>query len=750
MGRNHFNFSLGYIGSAAALIHGRVGTYLAKGSRNWLIVGINKIVGYKGPLLLNGVEGGKQMMEAAEGYASLGKSDTAGIGSVFRVLTALFFVGAGAVRYNGLSTGATATSTLSLRLLENGTYNGATLQAGLAQSSAPTIFTKSPGAGFTGTQLIAGTRALVIWRIRSTTGAVSIASLPSNVVVVATGETLVLTVPLLDSNGQDRWGIGAPLAGRGEFGPFFVLMEIPESDFTTTTKTDGAITATDNTLTSATSAFTAADIGRAVVINGAGTAGADHETTIASINSPTSVEVTDAAITTVGPAETFRYGAIVNGISRSIELEWSDGQLAGADLAPIDDFPPPPALFGGTLNDTGFLDGCYGDLGAGQAPATLGATIVTSIPLKFESWPPDNLIYTPQPPTAVASRAADGYAYRAGMSTLGALVYTGGDPPISFQLRWPTAGCVAPHNMVIGEQGRLYMFTAQHGLARIGEGDEPDTEWALPFYDDTAGWNPYEVVMGWDGQEQFVCACHRKMILPFNTAANRACTPCDLTGKIRGNIVSAVTRDLGELVICTNNVRVVNDLSTTNTSPIVTSPTAIFTADDVGKTVELREASPGTGLLTTTILSFQSGTQVTLAANVTWTAAGTAYIAIDATLRLYRFNAGTGMVSEAYTPWIATEDESDGVFDVGGAVVVDSIANPVELKLLYNGKVTNVNRIWQKRLPAIGFNHLYTEKPNLINAKSHALYVKVTGTGGETSLDSLHSVSESDAMVISG
>lgn len=648
-----------------------MGTYLAKGSRNWLIVGINKIVGYKGPLLLNGVEGGKQMMEAAEGYASLGKSDTAGIGSVFRVLTALFFVGAGVVRYNGLSTGATATSTLSLRLLENGAYNGTTFQAGLAQPSAPTIFTKAPGAGFSGTQLIPGTRSLVIWRIRSSTGAVSIASLPSNVVVVASGETIVITFPLTSSNGDDRWGIGAPLAGRGEFGPFFVLTEIAESALTT-----------------------------------------------------------------------------IDSIPRSFELEWSDGQLAGADLAPIDDFPPPPALFGGTLNDTGFLDGCYGDLGAGQAPATLGATIVTSIPLKFESWPPDNLIYTPQPPTAVASRAADGYAYRAGMSTLGALVYTGGDPPISFQLRWPTAGCVAPHNMVIGEQGRLYMFTAQHGLARIGEGDEPDTEWALPFYDDTAGWNPYEVVMGWDGQEQFVCACHRKMILPFNTAANRACTPCDLTGKIRGNIISAVTRDLGELVICANNVRVVNDLSTTNTSPIVTSPTAIFTADDVGKTVELREASPGTGTLTTTILSFQSATQVTLAANVTWTAAGTTYIAIDTTLRLYRFNAGTGMVSEAYTPWIATEDESDGVFDVGGAVVVDSIANPVELKLLYNGKVTNVNRTWQKRLPATGFNHLYTEKPNLINAKSHALYVKVTGTGGETSLDSLHSVSESDAMTI--
>lgn len=699
---------------------------------------------------MNGVEGGKQMMEAAEGYASLGKADTAGIGSVFRVLTALFFVGAGLVRYNGQSTGAVATSTLSLRLLENGAYNGVTYQAGLAQPSAPVIFTKAAGAGFSGTQLIPGTRSLVVWRIRSATNAVSIASLPSNVVVTAAGETIVITLPLTSSNGDDRWGIGAPLAGRGEFGPFFVLMEIPETDVAVTTKTDGAITAADATLTSATSAFTAADIGKAVVVNGAGAAGADHETTIASINSPTSVELTVAAITTVAGA-TFRYGAIVNGISRSVEIEWSDGQLAGADLAPIDDFPPPPALFGGTLNDTGFLDGCYGDLGAGQAPATLGATIVTSIPLKFESWPPDNLIFTPQPPRAVAARAADGYAYRAGQSTLGALVYTGGDPPISYQLRWSTAGCLAPHNMTIAGDGRLYIFTPQYGLARIGDSDEPDTEWALPFQDDVAGWDAAKVVMGEDGSTEnpIVVACHNKMVLPYNRATERACSPCDLTGKIRGNIVSAVNAETGgDLFLCANNVRTVADLTTNNGSAVVTSPTAAFSADDVGRTVELREASPGVGTLTTTILSFQSANQVTLAANVTWTGAASTYIAIDTTLRLYRFNAGTGMVSEAFTPWLGSEEESDGVFAVGGAVVVDNVANPVVVRLLHNGSNGNIKKEWQKRLPAPGFNHLGTERPNLINAKSHALYVKITGQGGETSLDSFYTESESDATVI--
>lgn len=755
MARVPFNFTAGSIASASALVFTRAANYLAKGSRNFLVVGLNKIVGYKGPLLLDTVEGGKQMMSAAESYASLGTGTTAGLGSVFRVLTALFFIGAGAVRYNGLSTGAVATSTLSLRLLENGLYNGATLQAGLAQPSAPTIFTRTAGSGFTGTKLIPGTRSVEIWRIRSSTGAISIASLPSNVVITATGDTLVITFPLPSANGDDRWGIASTKVGFGEFGPFYEVnnvTEIAESTIATTTKADGAITAADQTLTSATGTFTAADVGKEIIVAGAGAAGVPLLTTILSWTSATSVELTLAASTTVSGA-TVQYNGIVGGVLRSRELEWTDGQLAGQNLAPIDDFPPPPAIFGGTLNDTGFLDGAYGDQGTGVAAATLGATIVVSLPLKFESWPPDQMLYAPQPATALSSRAADGYAYRAGLSTLGALIYTGGSPPISFQLRWPNAGCIAPHNMVIGEQGRLYIWTAQHGMARIGDGDEPETDFAIPIWDEVADWNAAEVVLGWDGALQHIAACHRKEIKPWNSQIQRWGTLLDLTGKIRGNIIAAVTANSGELYLCCNNVRTVADLTTTNASGIITSPTAVFTADDVGKTVYLtQDPGGGVGTLTTTIASFQSATQVTLTANVTWNAVANTTIWIDMTLRLYRFNAGTGMVSEAYTPWIATENESDSVFGVGGAVVIDAKANPVVMRLLANGDPANIAREWQIYLPAQGENvqHLYTERPDLINAKSHALYVKITGAGGVVELDSLYSEREGDATVISG
>lgn len=65
---------------------------------------------------------------------------------------------------------------------------------------------------------------------------------------------------------------------------------------------DGAITSSTTTLTSATAAFVAADVGKIITVKGAGAAGVNLNTTIASINSGTSVELTDAASTTVSSA----------------------------------------------------------------------------------------------------------------------------------------------------------------------------------------------------------------------------------------------------------------------------------------------------------------------------------------------------------------------------------------------------------------------------------------------------------------
>lgn len=68
------------------------------------------------------------------------------------------------------------------------------------------------------------------------------------------------------------------------------------------TGTDGAITASDNTFTSAAAGFTAGMVGERIIISGAGASGADLATSVASYTSATSIEITAAASTTVSGA----------------------------------------------------------------------------------------------------------------------------------------------------------------------------------------------------------------------------------------------------------------------------------------------------------------------------------------------------------------------------------------------------------------------------------------------------------------
>lgn len=74
-----------------------------------------------------------------------------------------------------------------------------------------------------------------------------------------------------------------------------------------TNLTDGAMTSSSVTMTSATAAFTYYDIGKSITVNGAGVAGANLTTTIQNVISATSIKLATAASTTVSGA-TVAYG----------------------------------------------------------------------------------------------------------------------------------------------------------------------------------------------------------------------------------------------------------------------------------------------------------------------------------------------------------------------------------------------------------------------------------------------------------
>lgn len=242
----------------------------------------------------------------------------------------------------------------------------------------------------------------------------------------------------------------------------------------------------------------------------------------------------------------------IDSVPRSIEIEWSDGDLVGKPLAPVDSSPPPSCVFVGALGNSVFVDGCYGDTVSGVSAASPGTVIACSLPLRPEEFPLDWLAFPPDAPTG-HHRGGDGFIYRFGKNSMGVISYTGGEPSIAYQMYWGTTGISYQHNAVVAEGGRLYAKTANRNLVRIGDRGEPDTSWAADFADDMESLSDIDTVMGWDENSQNVCVFNDLTCWPFNSAIERCGAPIDLTNMVSGKVVSAVSH-LGALYIsCLDN-----------------------------------------------------------------------------------------------------------------------------------------------------------------------------------------------------
>jgi hypothetical protein len=443
-------------------------------SKNVLIAGAGRPEAFRGVSLIAGKQGSRYLTQAGDSFAGLGKfSESIGKGSVVRVMAGLFFAGSGTLFYDGQDLTTTASSILQLKLLSSGAF-GTTYQAGLSQPSAPTLVTRSSlGPGMTG-RLKAGSYSAVVYKIRTATGARSVASPPSEIIVAVEnnniGQSARLTFPAADVNGGDRWGVCVTPRGFGSTGPHFLLKEVPESALTT-----------------------------------------------------------------------------IDSVPRSIEIEWTDADLAGKPLAPVDSYPPPSCVFVGALGNSVFVDGAYGDITLGVAATNPGTVIACSLPLHPEEFPLDWLAFPPDAPTCLL-RGGDGFYYRFGANSLGVVSFTGGEPPIRYQLYWGSTGVRYQHNAVVAEGGRLYAKTGEKGIVRIGNNGEPEMLWASKISRELEGKNDADIVLGWDENYQQVCVCVGTIIYPFNSTLDKWGAPLDLTNQLPGPIVSAVTH-LGSLYL---------------------------------------------------------------------------------------------------------------------------------------------------------------------------------------------------------
>jgi len=169
--------------------------------------------------------------------------------------------------------------------------------------------------------------------------------------------------------------------------------------------------------------------------------------------------------------------------------------------------------------------------------------------------------------------------------------------------------------------------------------------------------------------------------------------------------------------------RTVTDGVTTSGSAAVTSVTASFTADDVGKPIS------GTGIpAATTILSVQSATAATLSANAS--ASGTSIT----------FTLGIALASASYSAGLKPFAYHQGSISLGGSAVSVS-----KLKLgMKNGLATDrffIGSRYRKVPREAGLHELTgtldmewegtTQYLRFLRETEHALAVRFTHTGGE-------------------
>lgn len=515
-------------GYKSNVMRGLGGSHLAHGSANAMIDGTDHIRAFYGMSLLGGKIGSRQQFVVDQAYAGLGVDVSAVQGSVFQVRELLTYVGSGQVTYDGLAlAGIVASSTLSLLKKAAGVYAaGATtgpFQAGHAQPSAPVVYAKTnPSAGKTP---MSGAISVVCWRVSIITGQVSLMSLPSNVVTLS-AQSAIVQVPLVDSNGQTHWGFGVPKIGYGELGFFLELPtslggEVAETTIAYT-RVAGTVTfASGSTTATVDGGVTSADIGRRVTDG-------TFDTWIVSIVDGTHVTVNDTPGANSTGAGTIT-GA-VDGITRAVEISWTNGALQEQDLAPDRAFPPPACQFAGAMSDVEW--------------AEADGIIYVGDPGQVGSFPPKNAIFAPGA-AVLFLRTEDKVTIRFETNSVGALYYVGGSPALEYQTVIENQGIKYAQNAFLGMNNRvLAWFGVPTEIDNTSL--EPDPRYASDVLQEFAGWGAAQtatlpIVGGYDPKGKYECWCFQKKVMAKYAPTGDWCAPIDLTGKITGDIVSAVT-----------------------------------------------------------------------------------------------------------------------------------------------------------------------------------------------------------------
>lgn len=466
-------------------------------------------------------------------------------------------IGSGQPAIEGVTVpGFMLTTNLQLQIASNGVY-AAPVQAGLSQPSAPDIgIIQTSGT-------VSNSVAAKLERSRPSTGAVSLAS-PSSAVIIPQANRVRVTFPLAQT-GQTHWRVFFTLMGFGGTGvyyltPYGTLTDIPESVVAigeaAGSRATGMLTVAVNpsaaetisvngvTLTFIAGASTATDVH-------IGATAADTSDNLAAVlNASTNPLLTIATYTSSGGIVSITYdvdGIIgntytlaassgghvtvsaatltggVDGVGRSLEFNWQDGDLIPIE-ASFDDYPPPAATHALRLNTVMTLPGCYADSTTDPTSTNPGTCIAISKENNYESYVPTSLLYLPEQVVDVLARPLDDYGYIGCQNSISAIQYVGnrGDelPSCTITTILPDIGVQYPHNWC-HFRGQLLIYTAQGNLILMDDTGSFDTTFANPVSKILKNFTTANTTVGYHPPTDSIVVMNGKMILVYSMQAGQ-------------------------------------------------------------------------------------------------------------------------------------------------------------------------------------------------------------------------------------
>lgn len=246
--------------------------------------------------------------------------------------------------------------------------------------------------------------------------------------------------------------------------------------------------------------------------------------------------------------------ASLGGVSRTLEFEFKDGDLAGGQLAYTDDFAPPAGTHAVRVGLSMVVGGAYADSSSAASSTSTGTAGAVSLPNFWESYRPRDLVYFPEQLVDFLGREADDYSYAIHRNSVTTLQYVGlrDGPAVAAGVAWPDVGFQYPHN-VCQFFGRLAGMVAAGSLVMMDGDGQPDFSWGAEIRDFIKDWTPQDTKVGFHPDNLSLVVMNGGVGLNYSLENRRWSAPEYFADAgVSGSALSCVTSQ-GELVVSVNN-----------------------------------------------------------------------------------------------------------------------------------------------------------------------------------------------------